>query len=179
MLRLKQERYLVVSSLLRKNTIASSLPVLNGARILSQRLLSISSQHNAQWTREREKERERYTRARYGWVTGIEARDGATAMGRSLAANSMIKLIRFQLGGPRRGACEARKSADPAARRYFNYAPMRGTNRARDVTEKLRCATIKATAIFQVGTPPLSPPLRLRECWLIQRLSIQSIRHLW
>jgi len=101
-------------------------------------------------------------RAGYGRVTGIEARDGAMAMGRSLAANSMIKLIRFQLGGPRRGACEARKRADPAARRYFNYAPMRGTNRARDVTEKLRCTTIKAAAIFQVGT--LGRRCRLYDC---------------
>jgi len=116
---------------------------------------------------EKERKTERYTGAGYGRVTGIEARDSATAMGRSLAANSMIKLIRFQLGGPRRGACEAGKSADPAARRYFNYAPMRGTNRARDVTVKLRYATIKVTAIFQVGTLPLSPPLWLREHALI------------
>lgn len=92
-------------------------------------------------------------------------RHGPDSRSRSLATDSTIKLIRFQLDGLRRGSCEDNQSADPAA---CNILIMRRCvgRIARDATEKLhdksRCNFLGraqrllavATDAFTVARPP-------------------------
>lgn len=62
--------------------------------------------------------------------------------------NSMIKLIRFQLDGPHSEThAKLEKAWIPQRVQHFNYAPMRGTNRAWRNPEKL---ALKTAAIFQM-----------------------------